>query len=161
MPEARASEASFQLASGALIHLLNSRASMRVKHVEIDASEKEANLGPLFLMIQWLTHTSAHFYPRPEWDTTIKLTDKKVRKNCGGMALVSKDHVLAFLSIDLVFRVQYPISIPSILSLTMTQLATALCPREPHPETSVRWECWGLNGREPWATSLTTLSRNS
>ncbi|KAF8156317.1 hypothetical protein K438DRAFT_2075885 [Mycena galopus ATCC 62051] len=55
------------------------------------------DLGPLFLMIQWLTHTSAHFFSRVEWETPIKLTDKNVRKNRVGLALVFKAHVLAFL----------------------------------------------------------------
>ncbi|KAJ7843774.1 hypothetical protein B0H14DRAFT_2585553 [Mycena olivaceomarginata] len=172
MPEARESEASYQLARDTLIDLLNSDACLRVEHIEIDASESEANrfkkdhparnglpyqidssctakhginhaqgfifppmwrttgrqksahniselvlrgldytycslildLGPLFLMIQWLTHASGHFYSREEWETTIKLTDKKVQKNHVGLALVFKDHVFAFLTSDLVFQ---------------------------------------------------------
>ncbi|KAF8168972.1 hypothetical protein K438DRAFT_242206 [Mycena galopus ATCC 62051] len=62
------------------------------------------DLGPLFLMILWLTHTSAHFFSREEWETSIKLTDKNVQKNRVGLALVFKDHVLAFLTVDLVFQ---------------------------------------------------------
>ncbi|KAJ7649351.1 hypothetical protein DFH06DRAFT_1094851 [Mycena polygramma] len=62
------------------------------------------DFGKLFLMIQWMTHTSAQLYPRIDWETTVKLTDKKVRKFCVGMALVFKDHVLSFQSADLVFQ---------------------------------------------------------
>ncbi|KAF8153547.1 hypothetical protein K438DRAFT_1987680 [Mycena galopus ATCC 62051] len=54
------------------------------------------HFGTLFLMIQYLTHTSVQFYPRERWE--------KVRKFNIGMALIFSDHVLAFPSIDLVFQ---------------------------------------------------------
>ncbi|KAJ7752982.1 hypothetical protein B0H16DRAFT_1836159 [Mycena metata] len=62
------------------------------------------NLGPLFLMIQWMTHTSAQLFSRTGWESTVKVTDKKVRKFKVGLALVFKDYVLAFLTHDLAFQ---------------------------------------------------------
>ncbi|KAJ6552966.1 hypothetical protein B0H19DRAFT_995362 [Mycena capillaripes] len=89
------------------------KATSSVQHSVTDLTLKEISytyralvldLGPLFLMIQWLTHTSAQLYPRFVWESTIKLMDKKVRKARVGMALVFADYVLAFLSSDLVFQ---------------------------------------------------------
>ncbi|KAJ7892487.1 hypothetical protein B0H14DRAFT_2335320 [Mycena olivaceomarginata] len=65
------------------------------------------DLGPLFLSIQWLTHTSVQMYPRSVYESTIKLVNKNLRKARVGMAFVFKDHVFAFLSSDLVFQVCY------------------------------------------------------
>ncbi|KAK7059561.1 hypothetical protein R3P38DRAFT_2836651, partial [Favolaschia claudopus] len=48
--------------------------------------------GPLSLMIQYLTHTSAHPFPRAVYDSTIKMVDKSTRKFKVGMALIFKDH---------------------------------------------------------------------
>ncbi|KAJ7227608.1 hypothetical protein B0H12DRAFT_1148918, partial [Mycena haematopus] len=62
------------------------------------------NLGPLFLMIQWLTHSWVQLFPRSEYESTIQIVNKKVRKFRVGMALIFKDHVIAFLSSDLVFQ---------------------------------------------------------
>ncbi|KAK7015765.1 hypothetical protein R3P38DRAFT_2996271 [Favolaschia claudopus] len=62
------------------------------------------NLGALFLMVQFLTHTSAHPMSRAAYESSIKLVDKKLRKFHVGMALIFKDHVLAFHSHDLVFQ---------------------------------------------------------
>ncbi|KAJ7804316.1 hypothetical protein B0H13DRAFT_2491520 [Mycena leptocephala] len=62
------------------------------------------NLGPLFLMIQWLTHTNVHFIPRSDYESTTKIVDKKVRKTLVGMALVFEEYVLTFMSSDLVFQ---------------------------------------------------------
>ncbi|KAJ7165143.1 hypothetical protein C8R46DRAFT_1098269 [Mycena filopes] len=62
------------------------------------------NLGPLFLMIQWLTHTSVQLYPRNVYESTVKLVNKKLRKFHIGMALVFENHVIAFLSSDLLFQ---------------------------------------------------------
>ncbi|KAJ7227611.1 hypothetical protein B0H12DRAFT_1148920 [Mycena haematopus] len=50
------------------------------------------NLGPLFLMIQWLTHSWVQLFPRSEYESTIQIVNKKVH------------HVIAFLSSDLVFQ---------------------------------------------------------
>ncbi|KAK6977822.1 hypothetical protein R3P38DRAFT_2666075 [Favolaschia claudopus] len=78
------------------------------------------NLGGLFLMIQFLTHTSAHPMSRAAYESSIKVVNKEVNMvwfitfidsifalaaqiPCG-MALVFKDHVLAFHSHDLVFQ---------------------------------------------------------
>ncbi|KAJ6525972.1 hypothetical protein B0H19DRAFT_1197561 [Mycena capillaripes] len=175
MPEARESEAEYQLLSASVTALIDSGTCLCVEHIDVDATDKEASrfkknhpardglpytidpsstvkrgtnkaqnhvypqmwrttgkkvtssvrhsvtdltlkdisytyralildLGPLFLMIQWLTHTSAQLYPRFVWESTIKLMDKKVRKARVGMALVFADYVLAFLSSDLVFQ---------------------------------------------------------
>ncbi|KAJ7029911.1 hypothetical protein C8F04DRAFT_1398194 [Mycena alexandri] len=62
------------------------------------------DLGPLFLMIQWMTHTSAQLFSRLGWESTVKVTDKRVRKFKVGLALVFTDYVLAFLTHDLVFQ---------------------------------------------------------
>ncbi|KAJ7183593.1 hypothetical protein C8R46DRAFT_843602, partial [Mycena filopes] len=62
------------------------------------------NLGPLFLMIQWLTHTSVQLYSRDVYESTVQLVNKTVRKFRVGMALVFEDYVIAFLSSDLVFQ---------------------------------------------------------
>ncbi|KAF8198851.1 hypothetical protein K438DRAFT_1823834 [Mycena galopus ATCC 62051] len=62
------------------------------------------NFGSLFLMLQYLTHTSVQFYPRDRWDNSICNVSKTVRKFSIGMALVFPEHVLAFPSIDLVFQ---------------------------------------------------------
>ncbi|KAK6989028.1 hypothetical protein R3P38DRAFT_2572275 [Favolaschia claudopus] len=77
------------------------------------------NLGGLFLMvfhplfprllphpfqIQFLTHTSAHPMSRAAYESSIKVVNKELRKFRVGMALVFKDHVLAFHSHDLVFQ---------------------------------------------------------
>ncbi|KAJ7101589.1 hypothetical protein C8R43DRAFT_243241 [Mycena crocata] len=62
------------------------------------------DLGALFLMVQWLTHTSAQIYPRSLWESSVKVTHKKVRKFRVGMALIFRNYVLAFLSSDLVFQ---------------------------------------------------------
>ncbi|KAJ7815370.1 hypothetical protein B0H14DRAFT_3476235 [Mycena olivaceomarginata] len=58
------------------------------------------DLGPLFLSIQWLTHTSVQMYPRSVYESTIKLVNKNLRKARVGMAFVFKDHVFAFLIED-------------------------------------------------------------
>ncbi|KAK6996056.1 hypothetical protein R3P38DRAFT_2655377 [Favolaschia claudopus] len=65
------------------------------------------NPGGLFLMIQFLTHTSTHPMSRAAYESSIKVVNKEakmLRKFCVGMALVFKDHVLAFHSHDLVFQ---------------------------------------------------------
>ncbi|KAJ7623931.1 hypothetical protein DFH06DRAFT_1230607 [Mycena polygramma] len=62
------------------------------------------DLGPLFLMIRWITDTSAHLYPREDYESTIKLVHKKLRKFKIAMALVFGTHVLAFHSNDLMFQ---------------------------------------------------------
>ncbi|KAK6966925.1 hypothetical protein R3P38DRAFT_3151784, partial [Favolaschia claudopus] len=64
------------------------------------------DLGALHLSIQWLTHTSALFCSRSDYESTIKFVHKKgVRRARVGLALVFEDHVLVFLSSDLVFQV--------------------------------------------------------
>ncbi|KAJ6610245.1 hypothetical protein B0H10DRAFT_2060951 [Mycena sp. CBHHK59/15] len=68
------------------------------------------DFGALFLMIQWITHTSAHLYPREDYESTVKLVHKRVRKFKVGMAFVFKTHVLAFNSNDLVFQPTWAIS---------------------------------------------------
>ncbi|KAK7029140.1 hypothetical protein R3P38DRAFT_3189368 [Favolaschia claudopus] len=65
------------------------------------------DLGPLSLMIQYLTHTSAHPMRRDVYDSTIKIVNKQLRKYMIGMALIFKDHVLAFHSHDLIFQVGF------------------------------------------------------
>ncbi|KAK6984303.1 hypothetical protein R3P38DRAFT_3269243 [Favolaschia claudopus] len=62
------------------------------------------DLGALHLSIQWLTHTSALLCPRSDYESTMKFVHKKVRRARVGMALVFEDHVLVFLSSDLVFQ---------------------------------------------------------
>ncbi|KAK7019281.1 hypothetical protein R3P38DRAFT_2975923 [Favolaschia claudopus] len=63
------------------------------------------DLGALHLSIQWLTHTSALFCSRSDYESTIKFVHKKgVRRARVGLALVFEDHVLVFLSSDLVFQ---------------------------------------------------------
>ncbi|KAJ7724297.1 hypothetical protein B0H14DRAFT_3004105, partial [Mycena olivaceomarginata] len=63
------------------------------------------DLGPLFLMVQWLTHTSVQLYPRDVYEERVKSVNKKIRKFRIGMALVFEHYVIAFLSSDLVFQV--------------------------------------------------------
>ncbi|KAJ6629692.1 hypothetical protein B0H10DRAFT_2428290 [Mycena sp. CBHHK59/15] len=53
------------------------------------------DLGPLFLMIQWMTHTAPHLG---------ELVNKKVHKFKVEMAFIFESHVLAFNSNDLVFQ---------------------------------------------------------
>ncbi|KAJ7812143.1 hypothetical protein B0H14DRAFT_3879752 [Mycena olivaceomarginata] len=55
------------------------------------------DLGPLFLMVQWLTHTSVQLYPRDVYE-------ERIRKFRIGMALIFEHYVIAFLSSDLVFQ---------------------------------------------------------
>ncbi|KAJ7807722.1 hypothetical protein B0H13DRAFT_1928863 [Mycena leptocephala] len=62
------------------------------------------HFGTLFLMLQYLTHTSVQFYPRERWEKSIRQVNKSVRKFSIGMALIFPAHVLAFPSIDLVFQ---------------------------------------------------------
>ncbi|KAK7014556.1 hypothetical protein R3P38DRAFT_3000764, partial [Favolaschia claudopus] len=74
------------------------------------------DLGPLSLMIQYLTHTSAHPFPRAVYDSTIKMVDKETRKFKVGMALIFKDHVLAFHSHDMIFQPTWASSRAALLS---------------------------------------------
>ncbi|KAF8139381.1 hypothetical protein K438DRAFT_1785744 [Mycena galopus ATCC 62051] len=130
MPEARESEASFLIADAAVTNVISSGVCLQLECIEIDATTKETNrfkkdhparaglpytidttctcAAPfsyiLRFKIQRLTHTSVQFYPRTVWESSIKLTYKKLRKMPVGMALVFKDHDLAFLSSDLVFQ---------------------------------------------------------
>ncbi|KAJ7633534.1 hypothetical protein DFH06DRAFT_1139867 [Mycena polygramma] len=60
--------------------------------------------------IQWITHTSAHLYPREDYESRVKLVNKKVRKFRIAMAFVFETHVLAFHSNDLVFQPTWAIS---------------------------------------------------
>ncbi|KAK7041364.1 hypothetical protein R3P38DRAFT_2768692 [Favolaschia claudopus] len=62
------------------------------------------NLGMLNLMVSYLTHTSVQWYTRIRWDTGIMCVSKDVRKFHVGMALVFKEYVLAFVTIDLLFQ---------------------------------------------------------
>ncbi|KAK7034410.1 hypothetical protein R3P38DRAFT_2466028, partial [Favolaschia claudopus] len=62
------------------------------------------NLGMLNLMVSYLTHTSVQWYTRIRWDTGIMSVSKDVRKFHVGMALVFKEYVLAFVTIDLLFQ---------------------------------------------------------
>ncbi|KAF8137907.1 hypothetical protein K438DRAFT_1947086 [Mycena galopus ATCC 62051] len=68
------------------------------------------DLGSLFLMIQWLTHTWVQLYPRSDYESTVKIVNKKVRKFRVGMALVFTDYVIGFLSSDLVFQPTWALS---------------------------------------------------
>ncbi|KAK6972255.1 hypothetical protein R3P38DRAFT_2411834, partial [Favolaschia claudopus] len=56
------------------------------------------------LKVSYLTHTSVQWYTRIRWDTGIMCVSKDVRKFHVGMALVFKEYVLAFVTIDLLFR---------------------------------------------------------
>ncbi|KAJ7775308.1 hypothetical protein B0H16DRAFT_1684288 [Mycena metata] len=58
------------------------------------------DLGALYFMMQYMTHTSAQLFSRLGWE----ITDKKVRKFKVGLAFVFKEYVLAFLSFDLVLQ---------------------------------------------------------
>ncbi|KAF8176895.1 hypothetical protein K438DRAFT_1846331 [Mycena galopus ATCC 62051] len=62
------------------------------------------DLGELFLMIQWLTHTSVQMYSRDVYERSVKPVNKKTRKFRIGIALVFEEYVVAFLSSDLVFQ---------------------------------------------------------
>ncbi|KAK7035102.1 hypothetical protein R3P38DRAFT_2912758 [Favolaschia claudopus] len=62
------------------------------------------HLGMLNLMVSYLTHTSVQWYTRNRWDTGIMCVSKDVRKFHVGMALVFKEYVLAFVTIDLLFQ---------------------------------------------------------
>ncbi|KAF7288818.1 hypothetical protein HMN09_01363600 [Mycena chlorophos] len=62
------------------------------------------DLGPAWLMVQYLTHTSVQWYRRSAWDNTIRNVSKEVRGFHVGMALVFRDWVLAFPTIDLLFQ---------------------------------------------------------
>ncbi|KAJ7735873.1 hypothetical protein DFH07DRAFT_779893 [Mycena maculata] len=55
-------------------------------------------------LVQYLTHTSVQWYLRDRWDTGIMSVSKDVRKFHIGMALVFKEYVLAFVTIDLLFQ---------------------------------------------------------
>ncbi|KAJ7694023.1 hypothetical protein B0H14DRAFT_3175162 [Mycena olivaceomarginata] len=62
------------------------------------------DLGPLFLMVQWLTHTSVQLYPRDVYEERVKSVNKKICKFRIGMALIFEHYVISFLSSDLVFQ---------------------------------------------------------
>ncbi|KAJ7830755.1 hypothetical protein B0H14DRAFT_2365597 [Mycena olivaceomarginata] len=57
------------------------------------------DLGPLFLMVQWLTHTSVQLYPRDVYEERGKICKFRI-----GMALIFEHYVISFLSSDLVFQ---------------------------------------------------------
>ncbi|KAF7321215.1 hypothetical protein HMN09_00210500 [Mycena chlorophos] len=62
------------------------------------------DMGPAWLMVQYLTHTSVQWYRRSAWNSTIRNVSKEVRGFHIGMALVFRDWVLAFPTIDLLFQ---------------------------------------------------------
>ncbi|KAK7000898.1 hypothetical protein R3P38DRAFT_3053515 [Favolaschia claudopus] len=80
------------------------------------------DLGALHLSIQWLTHTSALFCSRSDYESTIKFVHKKVRRARVGRALVFEDHVLVFLSSDLVFQRANNETFPGIGVYTVVEL---------------------------------------
>ncbi|KAJ7904006.1 hypothetical protein B0H13DRAFT_2334935 [Mycena leptocephala] len=61
------------------------------------------HFGTLFLMLQYLTHTSVQFYSREGWEKSIR----NVRKFSIGVAFIFVSHVLAFPSIDMVFQLTW------------------------------------------------------
>ncbi|KAJ7872465.1 hypothetical protein B0H14DRAFT_3860345 [Mycena olivaceomarginata] len=104
------------------------------------------DLGPLFLSIQWLTHTSVQMYPRSVYESTIKLVNKNLRKARVGMAFVFKDHVFAFLSSDLVFQPTWATS-------------RAALPPPPSDFYSANWDF--LDSLANWIRSRPNCDRNS
>ncbi|KAJ7726738.1 hypothetical protein B0H14DRAFT_3519017 [Mycena olivaceomarginata] len=105
------------------------------------------DLGPLFLSIQWLTHTSVQMYPRSVYESTIKLVNTRMwlRKARVGMAFVFKDHVFAFLSLDLVFQPTWATS-------------RAALPPPPSDFYSANWDF--LDSLANWIRSRPNCDRN-
>ncbi|KAJ7429906.1 hypothetical protein B0H11DRAFT_2140501 [Mycena galericulata] len=87
------------------------------------------HFGTLFFMLQYLTHTSVQFYPREDWEMSIRNVDKTVRKFSVGLAFIFSSHVVGFPSIDLVFQPTWATSLsdfsipPNIFTSTLDYLA--------------------------------------
>ncbi|KAJ7232123.1 hypothetical protein C8J57DRAFT_1250775 [Mycena rebaudengoi] len=73
------------------------------------------DFGCLYLMVQYLTHTSLQIYRRDVWETTIMNVSKTVRRFHVGMALVFPDYVFAFLTIDLLFQPTWAYSVSDFI----------------------------------------------
>ncbi|RDB17730.1 hypothetical protein Hypma_001157 [Hypsizygus marmoreus] len=62
------------------------------------------DMGPLFLKLSYLTHTSVQIFRRNVWYTSVCGVDKKQRGFHVGLALEFGEFVIAFLSNDMVFQ---------------------------------------------------------
>ncbi|KAH6871280.1 hypothetical protein BKA70DRAFT_1488984 [Coprinopsis sp. MPI-PUGE-AT-0042] len=62
------------------------------------------DLGPLKLKLAYLTHTSVQIYSREQWDNTIRNVAKQDRKFRIGLAIETRDFILAFVSLDQLFQ---------------------------------------------------------
>ncbi|KAJ7927920.1 hypothetical protein B0H13DRAFT_1598279 [Mycena leptocephala] len=90
------------------------------------------NFSTLFLMVQYLTHTSVQWYTRARWEDAIMLVSKHVRKFHIGMAIVFADYVLTFVTLDLLFQPTWATQIsefdipPSILTSPARFISTVI-----------------------------------
>ncbi|KAJ3861939.1 hypothetical protein EV359DRAFT_66044 [Lentinula novae-zelandiae] len=64
-------------------------------------------LGPINLMLAFLTHCNVNLYPRIYWEASICMLTSKERKFSVALALEFQDHFLAFLSLDNLFQPTY------------------------------------------------------
>jgi hypothetical protein len=112
MPEAQESEASYQLARDTLTDLLSSDACLRVEHIEIDASESEANqfkkdhparnglpyqIDSSCTAKRGINHAQGFIFP-PMWRTTGK---QKSAHNISEHVLRGLDYTYHALILDL------------------------------------------------------------
>ncbi|KAJ8473482.1 hypothetical protein ONZ45_g16274 [Pleurotus djamor] len=70
-------------------------------------SDSESDQGTHWMQVQLLTHTVVQVYTAQEWHERIAHVPKKARGFCIGMGLDFGEYVLAFLTLDLLFKVTY------------------------------------------------------
>ncbi|KAF6765327.1 hypothetical protein DFP72DRAFT_867532 [Ephemerocybe angulata] len=75
--------------------------SLRQVHYSVRAMVLD--LGPLWLKLAYLTHTSVQVYPKSEW-TVISKVPKSNRKFSVALGIECERFVLAFLSLDQLFQ---------------------------------------------------------
>ncbi|KAH6890940.1 hypothetical protein BKA70DRAFT_1572158 [Coprinopsis sp. MPI-PUGE-AT-0042] len=78
--------------------------SLKLKGVQFLVRALIVDLDRIFLRLAYLTHTSVQVYSREQWDTTITKVSKKNRRFHVALGIVTRDYVLAFLSMDLLFQ---------------------------------------------------------
>ncbi|KAH6905731.1 hypothetical protein BKA70DRAFT_1430599 [Coprinopsis sp. MPI-PUGE-AT-0042] len=78
--------------------------SLKLKGVQFMVRALIVDLDRIFLRLAYLTHTSVQVYSRAQWDTTITKVSRKNRRFKVALGIVTRDYVLAFLSMDLLFQ---------------------------------------------------------
>ncbi|KAI0054933.1 hypothetical protein BV25DRAFT_1816350 [Artomyces pyxidatus] len=81
--------------------------SLQLQEVKITSRTVVLNFGPLWLQVQYLTHTSPQIYRKATWDTSIRDTPKEVRTFRIGVAFEFHEFVVAFVTRDLVFQLTW------------------------------------------------------